>query len=51
MSTIVFSYWDKIFRLLLYAIHSHLHQLILPPPPLPMVVLDLRLLQQQLKVG
>ena len=37
----------KILRLLLHAIRSHLHQRILLPP---MVFLDLRILQQQLKV-
>jgi hypothetical protein len=39
----------KILGLLLHAIHSHLHHRILLPPP--MVFLDLRFLQQQLKVG
>ncbi len=38
----------KIFRLLLHAIYSHLHQIILPPLPHPLVFLDLRFLQ---KVG
>ncbi len=40
----------KILRLLLHAIHSHLHQLFFSPPT-PNVLLDLRFLQLQLKVG
>ncbi len=38
----------KIFKLLLHAVHCHIHQSILVPP---MVFLDLRLQKQQLKVG
>jgi hypothetical protein len=40
--------WEKILRLLLHAIRSHLHQRILLPP---MAFWDLRFLQQQLKKG